>query len=61
MMKNIFFLFLVGCAIFGCNEKPSKQIKDINLNSEELRNSDFANDSIYFSFKNNIESDSSLF
>ena len=60
MMKNI-FSFLVGCAIFGCNEKPSKQIKDINLNSEELRNSDFANDSIYFSFKNNIESDSSLF
>ncbi len=60
-MKNIFFLFLVGCAIFGCNEKQSKQIKDINVNSEELRNSDFANDSIYFSFKNNIESDSSLF
>ena len=61
MMKNIFFLFLVGCAIFGCNEKPSKQIKDINVNSEKLRNSDFVNDSIYFSFKNNIESDSSLF
>ena len=61
MMKNIFFLFLVGFAVYGCNENPSKQIRDINIKSEELRNSDFANDSIYFSFKNNIESDSSLF
>ena len=61
MMKNLYLLFLVGYVIFGCNENKLKQIKDININSEELRNSDFVNDSIYFSFKNNIESDSSLF
>lgn len=60
-MKNIFFLFLVGYAIFGCNEKQSKQTQNININSEVFQYSDFVNDSIYFSFINNIESDSSLF
>lgn len=60
-MKKLIFLFLFGYIIFGCKENPLDQLGEITTNSYESQLSDFANDSIYFEIKNNIDSDSSLF